>query len=235
MKGSWSFLTNHALVLVYVVMHPDSTVREIAAGIGVTERATLAIIRELEDEGIVERHRDGRRNRYAVNFAALLSYRREATAGFTPAPFVAAMVFTLAKLVRERSIAAPYPPEPLPIRTGSWGFFTNHLVILLAVAMDSTGTVRDLASRSGVTERAAITILKQLHEDGVIVKVREGRRNSYEINYDEFGRHVGRSGGTWELPEPLIDAARAALQQLMASGAPPLPAERVGEPEGAVV
>ena len=63
MKTSWSFLTNHALVLIYVIMHPDSTVREIAVGIGVTERATLAILRELEDEGIVERHRDGRRNR----------------------------------------------------------------------------------------------------------------------------------------------------------------------------
>jgi DNA-binding MarR family transcriptional regulator len=231
MKTSWSFLTNHALVLVYVIMHPESTVREIAAGIGVTERATLAIIRELEDEAIIERHRDGRRNRYAVNFAALLSYRREATAGFTPTPFVAAMVQTLARLVREHSIAAPYPAQPQPIRTGTWGFFTNHLVILLAVAMDSSGTIRDLAARVSMTERAAVTILKQLNEAGVIAKIREGRRNSYEIDYDEFGRHVGRSGGTWELPLALVDSARTALRDLQTSGAPALVAVLAGSRE----
>ena len=63
--------------------------------------------------------------------------------------------------------------------------------MLLAVAMDSSGTIRDLAARVSMTERAAVTILKQLNEDGVISKIREGRRNSYEINYDEFSRHVG--------------------------------------------
>ena len=57
---TWSFLTNHALVLVFVIRQPDSTVRQIAEGVRITERATLAILRQLSDDRIVERRRDGR-------------------------------------------------------------------------------------------------------------------------------------------------------------------------------
>ena len=46
--AEWGFLTNHALVLIFVVRHPGATVREISAGVGVTERATLEILRQLE-------------------------------------------------------------------------------------------------------------------------------------------------------------------------------------------
>ena len=57
----WGFLTNHALVLIYVVRHSGATVREISAGVGVTERATLEILRQLSVDGIVQRYRQGRR------------------------------------------------------------------------------------------------------------------------------------------------------------------------------
>ena len=80
----WGFLTNHALVLVFVVRHSGATVREISAGVGVTERATLEILRILSEEGIVERHREGRRNTYSVDFDALAAYRREGTVTLTP-------------------------------------------------------------------------------------------------------------------------------------------------------
>jgi DNA-binding MarR family transcriptional regulator len=230
-RASWGFLTNHALVLVYVITHPESTVREIALGIGVTERATLAIIRELEDGGIVERHRDGRRNTYSVNFASLVSYRREATAGFTPAPFVEAMVRTLATLIREQSVAQPMPSQAPPIRTGTFGFFTNHLVVLLAIALDREATVREIAAQGNMTERAAVTILKQLDDAGVIRKTREGRRNTYDIDYEAFGRQVGKSGGTWELPAPLSENAVAALRAL----APAKPLEKRPRREAALV
>ena len=42
---SWGFLTNHALVMIFIIRHPESTVREISVGVGVTERATLALLR----------------------------------------------------------------------------------------------------------------------------------------------------------------------------------------------
>ena len=95
MTQSWGFLTNHALLLIYVIRHHDSTVREISAGIGVTERATLAILRELDEDGIVTRHRSGRRNTYSVNFESLAAYRREGTASLTPREFIDGLVTTL--------------------------------------------------------------------------------------------------------------------------------------------
>ena len=73
----WDFLTNHALVLIHVIDHPRSTLRDIAAAVGVTERATLTILRALEGDGIISRRKEGRRNRYWVDIGALLSHRRQ--------------------------------------------------------------------------------------------------------------------------------------------------------------
>lgn len=64
---SWSFLTNHALVLVYVGRHPESTGLEIAQAAGITERATRAILSDLEKSGCIQRERIGRRNRYHID------------------------------------------------------------------------------------------------------------------------------------------------------------------------
>ena len=74
---SWGFLTNHALIMIYVIRHSGSTVRQISEGVRITDRATLAILRQLSEDGIVERHRDGRKNTYAVNFDKLAAYRDE--------------------------------------------------------------------------------------------------------------------------------------------------------------
>lgn len=73
----WGFLTNHALVLIHVIDHPRSTLREIANAVGITERAALSILRALEEEAIISRRREGRRNRYTVNLAALLTHRTQ--------------------------------------------------------------------------------------------------------------------------------------------------------------
>ena len=69
----WGFLTNHAIAIIYVYEHPQSTLREIANAVGITERATLSILRQLEEEGLLQRFREGRRNRYTVDAAAALS------------------------------------------------------------------------------------------------------------------------------------------------------------------
>ncbi len=73
----WGFLTNHALVLIHVIDHPRSTLREIASAVDITERATLSILRALEEEGIISRLKEGRRNRYWVNIEALLRHHRQ--------------------------------------------------------------------------------------------------------------------------------------------------------------
>ena len=73
----WDFLTNHALVLIHVLDHPRSTLREIAAAAGITERHAVSILRALEEDDIVSRQKEGRRNRYWVNIEALLRHRRQ--------------------------------------------------------------------------------------------------------------------------------------------------------------
>ena len=65
--SGWTFITNHGLILSYLVHNPRSTTREIASHVGVTERTTQKIISDLEIEGYIVRRREGRRNVYRVN------------------------------------------------------------------------------------------------------------------------------------------------------------------------
>jgi DNA-binding Lrp family transcriptional regulator len=62
----WTFFTNHFLVLASVADDPHLRVRDIAARVGITERATQAILSDLANDGFLERIRVGRRNRYKV-------------------------------------------------------------------------------------------------------------------------------------------------------------------------
>ena len=62
----WDFLTNHAHVLTCVADDPGIRLRDIAAAVGITERAAHRILSELVEEGYVVRERQGRRNRYQV-------------------------------------------------------------------------------------------------------------------------------------------------------------------------
>jgi DNA-binding transcriptional ArsR family regulator len=64
--ADWGFLTNHAHVLTCVAQDPGIRLRDIAAAVGITERAAHKILSELVDAGYVLRERQGRRNRYEV-------------------------------------------------------------------------------------------------------------------------------------------------------------------------
>ena len=63
---SWDFLTNHAHVLLCVAHDSGIRLRDIAAAVGITERAAHRILSQLVEEGYVLRERQGRRNRYQV-------------------------------------------------------------------------------------------------------------------------------------------------------------------------
>lgn len=63
----WMFLTNHAMVLSCLAKHPRITGRELAAEVGITERATRKIIADLEAEGYIAKKKVGRRIRYRIN------------------------------------------------------------------------------------------------------------------------------------------------------------------------
>jgi MarR family len=63
----WTFLTNHAQVLVCIARDPGIRLRDIGERIGITERAAHRIVVELADAGYITRERNGRRNRYTIN------------------------------------------------------------------------------------------------------------------------------------------------------------------------
>jgi predicted transcriptional regulator len=63
----WTFLTNHAQVLVCIARDPGIRLRDIGERAGITERAAHRIVVELADAGYITRERNGRRNRYTVN------------------------------------------------------------------------------------------------------------------------------------------------------------------------
>ena len=220
MAQTWGLLTNHALVLIYVTKHRASTVRAISEGVGVTERATLSILRELDVSGIVARHRDGRRNTYSVDFERLAAYRREGTVALTPREFVDGLIGTLLSVSDDarddngalRALPDSGAQEP---RIGTWGFFTNHALLLLSIAMDQSATVREMAMSVGITERAVVAISQQLEEDGIIVRRRIGRRNEYQIDLDALRSFPRWSPGEWKIPDELIDVAVRGLQLLV--------------------
>ena len=64
--GDWSFLTNHAQVLVCIARDPEVRLRDIAARLGITERTAFGIVTDLHEAGYLAKAKTGRRNRYEV-------------------------------------------------------------------------------------------------------------------------------------------------------------------------
>lgn len=75
---NWTFLSNHTHVLVCLAADSEQTVRDVAAKVGLTERGVQRIIAELEEAGVLERDRNGRRNVYRINTQTPLRHQLEA-------------------------------------------------------------------------------------------------------------------------------------------------------------
>jgi DNA-binding Lrp family transcriptional regulator len=73
----WTFLSNHAHVLVCLALDPDARLRDVAASVGITERAVQKIVTDLEQAGIIVRERTGRRNRYSLRLEVPLRHPLE--------------------------------------------------------------------------------------------------------------------------------------------------------------
>lgn len=75
--ADWTFLTNHAHVLLCVARDPGARLRDVADDVGITERAAQRIVADLERAGYLEREREGRRNRYRLHPEAPLRHPLE--------------------------------------------------------------------------------------------------------------------------------------------------------------
>lgn len=67
-EAAWTFMTNHAHVLFCIAQDSSLRLRDVASRVGITERAVQRIVADLHDAGYIEVHKEGRRNRYEVNF-----------------------------------------------------------------------------------------------------------------------------------------------------------------------
>ena len=65
-RDGWTFLTNHGHVLLCLAKDPETTIRDVASLVGITERAVQQIVCDLEWAGVIVRTRVGRRNHYLV-------------------------------------------------------------------------------------------------------------------------------------------------------------------------
>jgi predicted transcriptional regulator len=66
-ESGWTFLTNHAHVLICLAADPQVRLRDVAGKVGITERAVQRIVADLEEAGYLTRLRSGRRNEYEVH------------------------------------------------------------------------------------------------------------------------------------------------------------------------
>jgi DNA-binding transcriptional ArsR family regulator len=73
----WTFLSNHAHVLVCIAADPEARMRDVAQRVGVTERAVQRIVTELEEGGYLLRRKEGRRNHYEVTASRPLRHPLE--------------------------------------------------------------------------------------------------------------------------------------------------------------
>jgi DNA-binding transcriptional ArsR family regulator len=64
---SWTFITNHAQILLAVARDPAATVAQLAAAAEITERSAYRILADLQQAGYVRRRKLGRHNVYEIN------------------------------------------------------------------------------------------------------------------------------------------------------------------------
>jgi DNA-binding IclR family transcriptional regulator len=81
--ANWTFLTNHARVLLCIADDPSARLRDIAASLGITERSAYAIVTDLAEAGYLVKQKAGRRNRYEIQMHLPLpeSVSRDRTIG----------------------------------------------------------------------------------------------------------------------------------------------------------
>jgi DNA-binding MarR family transcriptional regulator len=90
-RGGWTLLTAHGHVLVEIARNPEARMRDISAVAGITERATQAIVADLEAAGYLARTRVGRRNQYTVHLDR--PFRHTAQGDLRVGPFLELLAF----------------------------------------------------------------------------------------------------------------------------------------------
>ncbi len=73
-ERQWYVLSSHGVVLLYIALHPDSTIRDIAEALFLTRRTIWGIVGDLRKGGMIHVRKEGRRHHYSLNFDARLRH-----------------------------------------------------------------------------------------------------------------------------------------------------------------
>ena len=101
----------------------------------------------------------------------------------------------------------------------TWGFLTNHAHVLIQIARNPHSTGREIALAAGITERAAINVLHDMRQAGVVSTRREGRQNINRRDMTTLAQHRPWAVSDMEIPQALIDATLRGLSKVAANGA----------------
>lgn len=105
--GDWTFFSNYGHVLVCLAKSREVRLRDVAAEVGITERAVQKIVRDLQDAGYITISKQGRCNRYRINRRKTLRHSLQSHCT------VGKLLTLLAKPARSDRMAQPRP-EPVP-------------------------------------------------------------------------------------------------------------------------
>ena len=210
----WGFLTNHAHVLIQIARRPRSTVREVALATGITERASITILQSLRQAGIVSTEREGRRNVNRILLSSLEKHRPWSGSSMEiPQPLIDATLRGLSHIAVDDSCLRDGDEGP-SLDGARWGFLTTHALCLIYVTQHDHSTVREIAQAVGVTERATHAALRDLREAGIIEQERQGRRNSYSVNFDHLAAYRREGTAPDLVPDPFVSSLVEALLAL---------------------
>ena len=102
-----------------------------------------------------------------------------------------------------------------------WGFLTTHALVLIHVTQHPHSTVREIASAVGVTERATHSVLSDLRASRIVDAARNGRRNSYTINFEHLATFRREGTAPDLVPDTFVGALVDGLLPLQQPEFPP--------------
>jgi len=111
MMGDWTFFSNYGHVLVCLAKNQDTRLRDVAAEVGITERAVQKIVHDLQQAGFLEVSKHGRRNRYKINRRKALRHDLEShcTVGKLLALILKSAAPKAADAEQDEKVASPAP------------------------------------------------------------------------------------------------------------------------------
>lgn len=76
--AAWTFLSNHAHVLICIAKDPNIRLTEVAELVGIRERTVHRIVHELSEAGYLSVIKEGRNNTYQIDLTKPLRHPLEA-------------------------------------------------------------------------------------------------------------------------------------------------------------